>query len=502
MNQQFQSGKHVLFFILAILSLMCFLMLSGSDSGQTGMAFAQDEPTIDLYRTAPGDMPRFDVTQGAGSPGTGYVFMSPFDFTRTLGVPPYLLILDNNGEPVYYQRMKGLPTAMDFKLHDNGLLTYYDRRQEVHVALNNQYEVVTTLPANGYTADLHDIQILDNGHIVFLVYNEQVVDMSQLVEGGQPDAVVVACVIQEVDEQGTVVFEWNSLDHIDILDSTRDFTADHINYMNCNSIEGDQDGHLLLSSRNLDEITKINRQTGEIIWRMGGKKNEFTFTNGGDFYRQHDARRLDNGHMSLYDNGVFHTPPYSRGLEIEVDEVNKTVTVVREFRNTPDAYAGAMGNMQRLPGGNTVIGWGRSNAPAYAEFDALGNRMLQFDTIQRMGSYRAFRFPWQGYPNWPPVVVAQSVGKEVQLFFSWNGSTEVENFMVFASSEQSADWHVATVSKDGFETSYQFSVPHGGMWQFWVIALDKDFDQLKQSERTRLLVGGWPTYLPMVVGSP
>ena len=37
------------------------------------------------------------------------------------------------------------------------------------------------------------------------------------------------------------------------------------------------DGHILLSSRRLSEITKINRQSGKIIWRLGGANNQFKF---------------------------------------------------------------------------------------------------------------------------------------------------------------------------------------------------------------------------------
>ena len=43
-----------------------------------------------------------------------------------------------------------------------------------------------------------------------------------------------------------------------------------------------KDGNLLLSCRHLDEVIKINKNTGNIMWRLGGeasKNNEFTFLN-------------------------------------------------------------------------------------------------------------------------------------------------------------------------------------------------------------------------------
>ncbi|GIT32243.1 MAG: hypothetical protein Ct9H300mP2_3220 [Candidatus Neomarinimicrobiota bacterium] len=49
-----------------------------------------------------------------------------------------------------------------------------------------------------------------------------------------------------------------------------DLTAQVIDYVHANAIELDNDGNILLSCRHMDEITKINHQTGEIIWRLGG----------------------------------------------------------------------------------------------------------------------------------------------------------------------------------------------------------------------------------------
>ena len=47
--------------------------------------------------------------------------------------------------------------------------------------------------------------------------------------------------------------------------------------MHGNSIEIDYDNNILLSNRRSSEIIKIDRETGEVIWIMGGPLNEFTF---------------------------------------------------------------------------------------------------------------------------------------------------------------------------------------------------------------------------------
>jgi hypothetical protein len=150
----------------------------------------------------------------------------------------------------------------------------------------------------------------------------------------------------------------------------------------------------MLSSRHLDEITKIDRTTGDVIWRWGGKNNVFTFL--GDtlqFSHQHAIRRIDDGNLTLYDNGNFHEPPFSRAVEYAVDETLHTCTPVWQYRRTPDEYGAAMGNVQRLPNGNTIIGWG-TGKPDVSEVDSLGSELLTVTVPFPNFNYRAYRFPW------------------------------------------------------------------------------------------------------------
>ena len=78
--------------------------------------------------------------------------------------------------------------------------------------------------------------------------------------------------------------------------SIQDFTKDEIDPVHINSVAIDSDTSILISSRHMDEITKIDRRTGDIIWRLGGKKNDFTFINDTiGFSHQHSVSRLKNG---------------------------------------------------------------------------------------------------------------------------------------------------------------------------------------------------------------
>ena len=219
--------------------------------------------------------------------------------------------------------------------------------------------------------------------------------MSKIVPNGNPYAVVTGIIVQELDQAKNVVFQWRSWDHFQITDNTHeDLTAATIDYVHSNAIELDGDGNILLSSRHLDEITKIDRSTGNTIWRMGGKNNQFTFVNDSIGYsHQHAIRRLANGNFTLFDNGNFHTPPFSRAVEYQVDEVNKVATLVWQYRNNPDYVSVAMGYVQRLSNGNTLIGWGATN-PSVTEVTSDGKKVYEMSLPDQVVSYRAFRYQW------------------------------------------------------------------------------------------------------------
>jgi hypothetical protein len=138
-----------------------------------------------------------------------------------------------------------------------------------------------------------------------------------------------------------------------------------------------------------------------MIWRLGphALKNQFSFVDDArGFGHQHDIRRLPNGHITIFDNGNYLTPVYSRAVEYELDEANKVATQAWEYRETPDVYGGFMGNVQRQTDGGTTIGWGGTfSNPKLTDLHADGSKALEvaFEDPERIVSYRAFRFPWR-----------------------------------------------------------------------------------------------------------
>ncbi|MEJ2194927.1 MAG: aryl-sulfate sulfotransferase [Ignavibacteriaceae bacterium] len=326
--------------------------------------------------SVPSDFPQFAPSIFNEGTADGRIFLNNW-----LG-SPYIMILENDGTPYFYQRVEN--RARDFKVQLNGMLTRrYITNLYGFVGMDSNYTVIDTfLCTNGYGTDEHEIYMLEDGHYFLIALGYRQVDMSLIVPGGDPNATVIDNHIQEFDENHNLVFEWLCYDH-DQFNITNaigvDFTQHTINYIHMNSIAIDYDGNIVISSRHQSKVVKINRQTGDVIWELGGLHSDFDFIN--DSYGisyQHFARPVDGkpNHYTVFDNGNFHNPPFSRAVEFQIDTLNMTATKVWEYRHTPDRYSHWMGNVQRLPNGNTLINYADGSLPAGLD----KNSLLPIDT--------------------------------------------------------------------------------------------------------------------------
>ncbi len=279
-------------------------------------------------------------------------------------------LMDNYGVNHYQNDNDYYSLSMNQRLMKNGLWLCYGTYSCKFYISDKNMNVIDSIPpypSESYCLDLHDIELLSNGHYMLLYMTNEVMDLSKIVDGGSDRANIINTVLVETDRTGTVYWEWNALDHISVTDATPDvdLTENSIDFAHVNSVTEDLDGNILLSFRNLDEITKVNKATGAVMWRFGGsycKNNQFTFLNDDvngfkGFSHQHSVAVLSNGNLLLFDNGTLKSPQYSRAVEYQLDEEAKTAYKVWERRRTPDLYTSTMGNAERLPNGNTIINW-------------------------------------------------------------------------------------------------------------------------------------------------
>ena len=272
----------------------------------------------------------------------------------------FMAIIDSNLDVQWHVSSNHM--GLDFKVNQNHL-SYYNKLEGSWILANQVMKEIDTLRCEGtVVADYHDIQILENGNYILQAYDSIFVDMSTIVDGGQPVTWIKGIlVIQMFDINDELISEWNAWDHLDISQYTNlNLESNAIAWMHGNSMEWDGNNQILVSNRASNEILKIDLQSGEVLWHIGGPLNQFTFINDPKqgFRMQHDVRRLGNGNISLFDNGVTHNPPISRALEYQINEEEKTAELVWEYIH-PDSIVGfSMGSVQRLPNNNTLINWG------------------------------------------------------------------------------------------------------------------------------------------------
>jgi hypothetical protein len=149
-----------------------------------------------------------------------------------------------------------------------------------------------------------------------------------------------------------------------------------------------------------------------------------------------------------------------------LDEQNKTAELVWQFRNAPNNHGFAMGYVQRLDNGNTLIGWGTSN-PTVTEVRPDGSKALELTLPSGIYSYRAFRFPWK--ENAPIASTTESVNQLGSVNFNLPGSgTGIAiNFTRLSGSG------TVTVKRYGTapdEQSFSDSVPELVNQMRWVIS--------------------------------
>ena len=315
------------------------------------------------------------------------------------------------------------------------------------MAFDTTFSIVDTFcPPSGYRFDEHELVLLENGHYLMIASDERIIDMSKLIKGGRRNAMVRGNHVAEMDANDNPVMIWRCWDHFQVTDAVhQELEEEYIDFVHMNSIDVDLDGNWIISSRHLSEVTKINRNTGDIVWRLGGKNDYFKWVN--DLHRlsyQHDARVLPNGHYTIFDNGNFHEPEFSRALEVKLDTVNWTATKVFEFRNSPDISSGAEGNVQRLNNGNTLINWSGGEFPCLTEVRPDGSKA--FELHVNGGTYRTTRSNWRGTAK-IPYLIAEAYTDRITLLYNKFGDDDVSKYNVYGGLQPRPDNLIASTDK-------------------------------------------------------
>jgi hypothetical protein len=414
-----------------------------------------------VLHTEPHLHPPAIAASGASHAAPGYLFIGPQDVDGLQAGP---LILDSQGQPVYSAPVgRGFASNVAaWSYRGAPVLAYWEGaivkpgygKGQAYLLDSSYKQVARIGAAGGRTMDLHELQVTSRGTALFTCTPLAVsADLSAV--GGPRHGTVLESVFQEVDiATGKLVLEWRSLQHIPLGDSYLRPSQEPYDYAHLNSVVVCPDGDLLISVRHTWALYKLDRSSGRVIWRLGGKRSNFPMGPGARFSWQHDGGHPSENTITVFDdgyNGFTRTESQSRGLVLEFQ--GKRVRLAQELRHPkPSLSAEAMGSVQLLPDGHALVGWGFE--PYVSEFSSSSQLLTDYRLPANEISYRARRLPWSATPSQPPAIAAQKDAKtgEVTLYASWNGSTETVAWLVSAGAATSALKPVGAAARRGFET--------------------------------------------------
>lgn len=379
-----------------------------------------------------------------------------------------------------------------------------------------------------FDADLHEMVITPEGTALITIYQVYPMDVTEFREFAETDKdpnYIWDCLFQEIDiAKNELLFEWRASDHHALNETYHDIGEsgtkdDPFDFYHINSVQKDNLGNYIVSARFPHVVTYVNGKSGEIIWRLGGKLNDFKDLSSGeatDFSWQHDARFhpltqfpqimhdsiASNKHVegkdgsitrlvSMFDNAAddsHHNREASRGLLLEVtfptpgsastlrprearpgQSDQYSVRLVKSYDHPSRVISSSQGSLQILPSANkdedakVLVGYGYN--AVWSEYAANGKLLcdVHFATNYSwergdVQSYRTMKFPWVGHPTDPPNAVFAEDGDAV--FVSWNGATEVRHWVLQHSSKYADNdetWiDLVKVEKQGFESEIEY----------------------------------------------
>ncbi|HEX3617922.1 MAG TPA: arylsulfotransferase family protein [Solirubrobacteraceae bacterium] len=397
------------------------------------------------------------------------------------------MIVDRRGRLVWFGRS-------DDSVFDVQVQTYKGQRVLTHwqgdliggygagvgKIIDQTYATVATVgDAKTLPIDLHEFNLTSRGTALATHYEQRPADLSSI--GGAKNGQLLVGHALEIDvETGKVLFDWSSIDHVGLAESYQPLPAaagDAYDFFHINSIAEAPDGNLLISGRNTWCVYKVNRTSGEVIWRLNGKRSDFPVPDDAGFSWQHHVRPHGKTQLTIMNNANI-SGHSSLALLLDLDEPAKTVKLKRAFQHPAKFVAWTLGSVEVRPDGNVFVGWGAQ--PYFSEFSADGELLVDGQFNSETRSYRTFLADWNGRPTGKPAIVARSnQGSGFIVYASWNGATDISHWTVYAGSGATFLEPVGSQPWTGFETTI---VVNSDGPAFQVAAIDRHGNELGRSD--------------------
>jgi hypothetical protein len=414
-------------------------------------------------------VPAVSVTTPATDPALGDVFLTPADGPSQPGA----MIVNPAGQLVWFAPSAPGTQAADLRVQQylgRPVLTYWQGRVALGHGLGTgiiddqtYHQIAQVQAGNGLSMDLHEFNLEPGGVALITVYEPVYTDLRSV--GGAANGIIEDCVVQQIDVRtGLVMFEWHAFGHVPLNASySKPWPGPGLSvwdWFHINSIDLQPNQNLLISARSTWAVYQIGHTFGEVLWTLGGRYSSFTLGPNVRFAWQHDATRVADGSIEIFDNEA--TPKIegrSRAIDVAINRTTHTATLVHEYVDPKQAVLSpSQGDVQALTNTDHLLGWGQIGL--VSEVSTQNTLTFQLSLPVPVQSYRAYRFVWSAQPAAPPVLAATraSGSATTAIAASWNGATGVVAWQVLAGASPSALTAVGTpVASGGFETAISAS---------------------------------------------
>lgn len=312
----------------------------------------------------------------------------------------YAAVFDDDGVPVWWAHADGVP--LDAKILPDGTISW-DTVSATTGTATGAFDITSLdgsfvrTVGNDESTDVHDLQVLPNGDYV-IARQEHRTGVDTTAFGGSASAALLDYVIEQVTPEGQVIRSWSTAEHIGLEETGRWWPSITDNWIydiaHWNAVEIDG-GYMYLSFRHLDAIYKVDRRTGEIVWKLGGTETPESLEVLNDprdypIGGQHDVRVQPNGTVTIHNNRTGLEDAVPRAERYRINENKGTATLVESITDKKVPEATCCGSARRLADGTWLAAWGRNEI--VGAYDADGNPLYRF-RIPGTFTYRANTVP-------------------------------------------------------------------------------------------------------------
>ena len=355
-----------------IFLLLLLLLLAGCGSA--------GEETVPLQKPPPANLP----SPPADFPPTRFESIRPVPFglfVVTYSGPgdgrPWVIVFDTEGRPRWWFNPD--TRALWGQIVSDGSVVWarsfgdgygLDPRM-AHEVRTESGKLLRLVSTEGSIVDGHEYRELPDGNVLLDTYAPETADLRRV--GGPRRATIVSAEVQEVDPAGKVLWHWNSRGHIALSETgrwwhsvlsnpRRRLQREAFDPVHINSIESRGKSEVIVSTRHTDAVYGIDRDSGEINWKLGGSPTGKSLRVVGDpatklLGGQHDARLDRYGRLTIFDNSKDR-PRRPRVVFYKLDPAAGKAIYKGQLNDPEVKRSHCCGSARELPGGGWLVSWG------------------------------------------------------------------------------------------------------------------------------------------------